>query len=142
MGGVDEFAAALSRAATAIEADGARKAAEAAAKAFLAELKRNTPVLTGALMESERVDSVWGAGSSGGASISTHRPEYASFREHGGTIHVRNAKVLTDGFTFFGKSVTQSGSHYMARTVTWADGGGLDGPVSGAIQAILRDAGL
>lgn len=142
MATLDEFAAALERASAELNERGALDCAEAAGKAFLGELKDNTPVLTGALRDGERINGIFGSGNQATANISTHTPVYASFRETGGTIHVKHATVLTDGEQFFGKSVTQSGSHYMARTVQWAEAGGLDGPVREVIQGILRDAGL
>ena len=141
MGGLGELAAAFDRAADALERDGATRAARAAGGAFLGQLKANTPVLTGALRASESM-TVTGGGSFASALISTHMPVYASFREHGGTITVKRARVLTDGRHFFGKSVTQEGSHYMERTRQWAAGGTLQGPVQTAIDRLLRDAGL
>lgn len=138
---LSELAAALNRAADALETDAAARCARAAGGAFLGQLKANTPVLTGDLRDSESM-TVTGGGASATALISTHLPLYASFRETGGTITVKRAKVLTNGSQFFGRSVTQEGSHYMARTVTWASGGALQGPVDTAIDRIMRDAGL
>lgn len=136
-----QFAAALERTARAMESDGAARCARAAGGAFLGKLKENTPKLSGALADSESME-VSGGGASARAHIQTHRGEYASFRETGGTIRVKHARVLSDGRSFFGRSVTQKGSRYMARTVEWAEGGGLSGPVNAAVDRIFRDNGL
>jgi hypothetical protein len=144
-----EFAALLDRVAAELEDDAARECADRAGEEFLEHLKSNTPVLTGALRDSEKVDGTGGGGSSATVTISTHLPLYASFREYGGTIHVRHNYVdkrtgkthpgfLSDGEHFFGRQVTQKGSGYMQRTVDWAQGGGIDGVISSVVTAILR----
>jgi hypothetical protein len=133
-----EFAARLESVASELEDGAARDAAERAGDEFHARLQENTPVLTGALRDSEALDGVTGSGSTAVARISTHLPLYASFREYGGTITVKRASVLTNGESFFGKSVTQHGSEYMGRTVAWAEGGGIDNVVSAVIMTILR----
>lgn len=135
-----EFAAALDKAAAAVETTAARECAADAGQAFLQVLRGTTPVLSGELRASERVDSVRGGGTHAVATIGAHTV-YAAFREHGGTIHVKNAKVLSDGRSFFGRSVTQAGSHYFERAAAEAAG-----PIGAAcrdtISRILRDAGL
>jgi hypothetical protein len=136
-----EFAAALDRTAAIMESEAATRCARAGGGAFLGEFKKNTPVLTGALRDSEDM-KVSGGGTHAAAEISTHRPEYAEFRETGGTIHVKSARVLSDGKSFFGKSVTQKGSGYLARTVAWAEGGGILGPMETTVDRIFRDGGL
>ena len=89
--------------------------AEEAGRDFLAVLRAVTPKRSGHLADSESLDSVTGGGPVATAIVGAHAV-YAEFRERGGTIHVRNAKVLTDGVSFFGKSVTQAGSHYKERS--------------------------
>jgi len=92
----------------------ARDCARAGANEFLAELHVTTPVETGALRASERVWRVFGGGEHAVAVVGPNII-YDRFRNDGGTIHVRRAKVLTDGSRFFGRQVTQAGSHYMER---------------------------
>lgn len=159
---LDEFAAVLERAAEAVRDGMALRCANAAGGAFLGELKDNTPVKSGALRDSENF-TVSGGGAAASARISTHLPLYASFREHGGTIHAHDRP--RGGWTGsptgvyprrwgihqhtlhwpgggFPLEVTQVGSHYMERTVEWAAGGGIDGPIKAAVERTLRDAGL
>lgn len=109
-----EAAAAARAMAERCEASLARDCAQAMAGAALTALKSATPVRSGRLRASETIDSVSGGGSHATAVIAPHTV-YAEFRNRGGTIHVRNARVLTDGVSFFGRSVTQAGSHYMER---------------------------
>jgi hypothetical protein len=87
---LSEFADALVKAADAVEDHGAIDACDEVSARMLEELHSNTPVLTGALMESERVDSLTGDGASATAVVSTHLPLYARFRERGGTIYARH----------------------------------------------------
>lgn len=96
------------------EADLALEACGEAAKDYLAVLRAVTPKRSGRLADSETVTGPVGGGLHASALVGPHII-YAAFREHGGTIHVRNAKVLTDGVSFFGKSVTQAGSRYMEK---------------------------
>ena len=111
----------------------ARDCARAGANEFLAELHVTTPVETGALRASERVWRVFGGGAQASAIVGPNII-YGAFRNYGGTIRVRRAKVLTDGSRFFGKQVTQSGSHYMERAEDAAEG-----TMRAAMQAILSD---
>lgn len=162
MGGLDELAARLRRAAGVIENDGALRVARAAGGAFLGQLKDNTPVESGALRDSESM-SVSGGGLRATATIGTHLPLYASFRETGGDIfpHDRSrggwvgSPRVINGIRYghhtlhwggepgvFAMHVHQEGSWYMRRTVEWAEGGGLDGPARTAVDRIMRDAGL
>ena len=92
----------------------ARDCARAGANEFLAELHVTTPVETGALRASERVWRVFGGGAQAQAIVGPNII-YGAFRNYGGTIRIRRAKVLTDGTRFFGKQVTQRGSRYMER---------------------------
>jgi hypothetical protein len=157
------FAAALRQAQEAIADHGATDCADGAARAFLAQFQENTPVLTGALRDSERVNGVSGSGTQATASISTHLPLYASFRNDGGTIRAhdrpRGGWTGSPTGTFprrwgvhqhtlhwpgggFPLEVTQEGSRYLERTADWAEGGGLDAPCTEAIEKILHDSGL
>ena len=141
MGGAEELVARLEKIRNAVADKGARAAVEAMAPVFLHQLEDNTPVLTGALFRGEEIDSITSDGMRATARIGTHTPLYASFRETGGTIHVKHASVLTDGTHFFGKSVTQAGSWYMRRTVEWAEGGALQASCDAAIQRVIDEAG-
>jgi hypothetical protein len=135
------FALALNRTAAALDSEAATRCARAAGGAFLGEFKKNTPVESGALRDSESME-VSGGGTHATAHVSTHLGLYASFRNDGGTIRVKHARVLSDGKSFFGKEVTQKGSGYLERTVEWADAGGMRGPMDTAIDRIFRDNGL
>ena len=111
----------------------ARDCARAGANEFLAELHVTTPVETGALRASERVWRVFGGGAQAQAIVGPNIV-YGAFRNYGGTIKVRRAKVLTDGSRFFGRQVTQAGSHYMERAEDAAEG-----TMRAAMGAILSD---
>jgi hypothetical protein len=137
---LDAFADALSRAARDLEENGAIRCAQEFQPKFLAEFKRNTPKRSGALAGSEHSD-LEGGGAHAEVKVSTNLPLYASFRNDGGTIHVRHARVLTDGASFFGKQVTQRGSHYKERTVSWA-GGAIGAACDEIIQRILEESGI
>jgi hypothetical protein len=139
-GSLGELAAALRKAGEQLELNAARECAADAGQAYLQVLRGTTPVLTGHLRASERVDSVRGGGTFAVATIGAHTV-YASFRETGGTIHVKGARVLSNGSAFFGKSVTQAGSHYFERADA-ASGGPIDEACENAIAQILSDAGL
>ncbi len=109
-----EGAAAYRDLARRAETDLALEACGEAARDYLAILRAVTPKRTGALADSETVAGPTGGGLHASAAIGPHI-RYAAFREYGGTIHVRNARVLTDGASFFGRSVTQHGAHYMEK---------------------------
>ena len=112
----------------------ARDCARAGANEFLAELHVTTPVETGALRASERVWRVFGGGAQASAIVGPNIV-YGRFRNYGGTITVRRAKVLgTPARGFFGRSVTQRGSHYMERAEA-----GAEGTMHAAMAAILSD---
>ena len=115
------------------EASLARDCARAGANEFLAELHVTTPVESGALRASERVWRVFGSGAQASAIVGPNIV-YGAFRNYGGTIRIRRAKVLTDGVRFFGKQVTQRGSHYMERAEADAQG-----TMGAAMKAILSD---
>lgn len=135
-----ELAAALRRAASEIDAHGAMDCAQEAGHEFLVALRSSTPVLTGALRASERIDSLRGGGTDATATIGAHTV-YARFRNDGGTITVKRASVLTNGTEFFGKSVTQAGSHYFETAETRA-GPEIKAACQRVIDRILHDAGL
>ena len=107
----------------------ARECAAAGARAFLPIEKSVTPVLSGRLRESETVKAVTGGGTYAEAVVAPNTV-YAHFRNFGGTSTVRRARVLgTPEVGFFGRSVTQAGSHYVERAHSAATG-----PVQVAIQ--------
>lgn len=117
-----EFAGEVRALAGRAEAELAAECARAAGKEFLAALAVTTPVRTGALRASERVFSVTGGGPVAVAVVGSDLI-YARFRNDGGTIRVKRAKVLgTPAVGFFGKQVTQHGSHYMERAEAEAAG--------------------
>jgi hypothetical protein len=128
-----EFAAATRELAGRAENGLASECARVAANEYLAALYVTTPVQSGALRASERVWRVFGAGATAVAVVGPNII-YDRFRNDGGTIRVRRAKVLTDGTRFFGKQVTQKGSHYMERAVDEAAG-----PMQAAMHIALSD---
>lgn len=107
-----EGAAAFRGLAERAESDLAREACGEAARDYLTVLRAVTPKRTGALADSETVTGPMGGGLHATALVGPHIV-YADFREYGGTITVKHARVLTDGASFFGRSVTQRGAHYM-----------------------------
>ena len=108
------FAAAVRGVADRAEAELAMVACAEGSRDFLAVLRMVTPKRSGALMDSETVTGPTGSGAFAVAEVGPHII-YAKFRNDGGTISVRRARVLTDGVTFFGRHVTQHGAHYMER---------------------------
>jgi Bacteriophage HK97-gp10, putative tail-component len=160
---LSQFADALNKAADAVEDHAATDAAEKFSGEFKDKLQENTPVETGALRDSEWVDSVTGSGEEAWAVISTHLPLYAGFRDRGGEIwaHDRPRGGWTGPPTGsfprrwgvhqhtlhwpggpFPLHVTQAGSHYMARTIDWANGGPCQDSAVNTVVGILHDAGL
>jgi hypothetical protein len=128
------FAAEMRALAGRAESGLARDCAGAAARELLAALEVTTPVRSGALRASERIFSVSGGGPVAVAIVGSDLI-YARFRNEGGTITVKRAKVLgTPAVGFFGKSVTQAGSHYMER----GEGMAL-GPIQAACTSIVAD---
>jgi hypothetical protein len=128
------FAAEIRALAARAETGLARDCAGAAARELLAALEVTTPVRSGALRASERIWSVSGGGPVAVAIVGSDLV-YAKFRNDGGTIHVKRAKVLgTPAVGFFGKQVTQAGSHYMER----AEGEAI-GPIQAACTSIVAD---
>jgi hypothetical protein len=140
--GLAELAAALRRADRELETHGAIDCAHEAGQAYLVQLRLETPVLTGELRASERVDSVRGGGTSAVATIGAHKI-YAAFRETGGTITSHGSWPLRNAATgqVFGHSVTQAGSHYFEHATARA-GPAIQEACEKVITKILRDAGL
>ena len=127
------FAAAVRGVAARCEADLARECAQVAAREYHAALEITTPVLTGALRESMHVISVTGGGAVAVAEVGSDLI-YARFRNDGGTIRVKHARVLTDGTRFFGKEVHQAGARYIEKAEAWAEG-----PIRAACQVKLDE---
>ena len=127
------FAAAVREVAGRAEATLATDCARAAGREYLAVLFTTTPVRTGALRDSERIQSLAGGGTVATALVG---PDivYDKIQNDGGTIHVKHAKVLTDGTTFFGKQVTIKGQHYMEH----AEAEALE-PIAAAIAAVVDE---
>jgi Bacteriophage HK97-gp10, putative tail-component len=128
-----EFAAAARAAAGRAEESLAVDCARVAAREYLAALHVTTPVQSGALRASERVFSVSGSGTEAAAVVGSELV-YARFRNYGGTIRVKRARVLTDGTRFFGREVHQHGSHYIE-----AAEGEAAGPIRAACQVKLDE---
>lgn len=113
---LSEFAAAARGLAGRAEDGLALECARAGAKELLAAMEIVTPVLSGDLRASERIQAVTGGGAHAVALVGPDGSViYDEFRNKGGTISVKRARVLTDGTRFFGRRVTQRGSHYMER---------------------------
>lgn len=133
------------RIARAVSKDGAKAAADAAGKEFIALTIPRTPVKTGALRRSIKLHP------GGGGLISTSRAGtglvYAEIQNTGGDIHVKHTFTtkggktlpgfLSDGSSFFGRSVHIKGSGYW----TLAGKGAACGEAaSSAIEAIIDAA--
>jgi hypothetical protein len=89
---------------------------KAAADVALVQLQIVTPVLTGQLRDSEHIDAVFGGGLHATAVLAPHKI-YAHFRNEGGEINSKGPWSLHNAGTgqYFGRHVTQAGSHYMER---------------------------
>ena len=113
----------------------ARDCAKAGAKEYLAALFVTTPVLSGALRATEKVNFVAGGGAFAVADVG---PDiiYDKFRNDGGTITSHGPWPLRNRATgqVFGRSVTQAGSHYMERAVAESEG-----TMQASMTAILND---
>lgn len=104
------------------EAGLAIDAVKAMVQVYVPVLKGVTPVRTGRLRDSEYPDFIAGNGVAAAASVAPHT-EYAEFRNFGGTITAKNFPQLGNpDVGWFGKSVTQQGSHYMERGHDAAEG--------------------
>jgi hypothetical protein len=122
------FAAAAKAMAGRAEEGLAVECARTAAREYLAALHITTPVRSGALRASEHVFSVSGSGAAATAVVGSELV-YARFRNYGGTIRVKRARVLTDGSRFFGREVHQHGAHYIE---------GAEGVARGPIRAACQ----
>jgi hypothetical protein len=112
-----EAAAAYRAVADRCEASLALEACRESAKDAVAVLRIVTPKRTGALADSEVINSVEGGGTHAVANYGPHKI-YDRFRNDGGTItrKLPPPHVLGNpSVGFFGHSVTQKGSHYMER---------------------------
>lgn len=90
--------------------------ARAGADVGVLRLKSVTPKLSGALEGSEHIDAVFGGGTHASAVYGPHII-YAHFRNVGGEINSKGPWSLHNAGTgeYFGRHVTQVGSHYMER---------------------------
>lgn len=129
------FAAAVKGVAERADAELATECARVAAREYLAALAITTPVLTGALRESEHVFGVTGGGAVAVAEVGSELI-YAEFRNNGGTIHSKGPWPLRNRATnqVFGRVVHQAGSHYIERAADWAQG-----PIAAACQVKLDE---
>lgn len=115
MSGIGDLAAKMRAIADRCESSLALDACSEAAKDAVAVLRIVTPKRTGALADSEVVNSVTGGGTHATANYGPHKV-YDRFRNDGGTITRHGPGSLgTPAVGFFGHSVTQRGSHYMER---------------------------
>jgi len=130
-----EFAAAMRDVAVRADAELASECARVASREYLAALAVTTPVLTGALRESEHVMSLSGGGAVAVAEVGSELI-YAKFRNDGGTITSHGPWPLRNRETgqVFGRQVTQAGSHYIERAADWAEG-----PIAAACQVKLDE---
>jgi hypothetical protein len=127
VGVMGEYAAKLRAVADALETRVALDVCEAQALAFQELERQVTPKKTGALADSETIDSLSGGGAHAEATVAPHKV-YAKIRNDGGTITRHKPGSLgTPAVGFFGHSVTQAGSHYVERA-------------QGAAQGIIRQA--
>lgn len=132
-----EAAAAFRHLAERARSELALVACEEAAKDYLAILRAVTPKRTGALADSETIDSISGGGEHATAVVAPHKI-YAKFRNDGGTISAKYGEVWKtpkggtkprmyrhtlhwDGGGF-PLHVTQAGAHYMERARGLAGG--------------------
>jgi hypothetical protein len=116
-----EAAAAFRALADRVEGSLAVDCARAMADVALAQLRIVTPVASGDLRDSERVNAVTGNGTYAVATLGPHIV-YDEFRNNGGTITRKKGRPAVLGnpdVGFFGKGnpaqVTQEGAHYMEK---------------------------
>jgi hypothetical protein len=111
-----EAAAAFRALADRVEGSLAVDCARAMADVALAQLRIVTPVASGDLRDSERVNAVTGNGTYAVATLGPHIV-YDEFRNFGGTITSKGPWPLRNRETgqVFGRSVTQEGAHYMEK---------------------------
>lgn len=111
-----EAAAAFRRVAEHCEESLALDAARAMADVALPQLQIVTPVLSGALRDSEHIDAVFGDGVRAQAVLAPHSI-YGHYRNVGGPIDSKGPWPLRNRLTgqVFGRHVTQAGAHYMEK---------------------------
>ena len=138
-------AAELLRIARAVARNGAKAAADAAGNKFVELTIPHTPVRSGALRRSIRVHG----GGGGIRSTSSAAPHvvYAAIQNYGGTIRVKHTyttktgKVLpgflSDGSTFFGRSVVIPGQGYWTLN---GKGAAIRGAAEQALQRVVDGA--
>lgn len=134
--GIADYAAEWDELASRAEAELAITAVRAGAQDLLAVMRIVTPKRTGHLMESEVVQSVDGDGAHAVALVGPDGSViYDKFRNDGGTITAKNFPQLGNPEAgWFGKQVTQEGSHYMERAED--EGRGV---VESAMQAAVEE---
>lgn len=116
----------------------ARDACEEGAIAFLGIEHAVTPKKTGALADSEMIDSLSGGGARAVAVCSPHK-DYAEIRNDGGTITKKGRGSLGNpSVGWFGHSVTQHGTGYVQRAEAMARGA-VDGACRMVLSAMLED---
>lgn len=123
--------------AAAVAQQGATAAAGAAGSRFLNLELPHVPVHSGALRRSFRMSGPAGGGTHAVSTVGSHGCVYAEIQNTGGVIHVKNARVLTNGEAFFGKQVTIPGQHY------WTlDGkqGAITAAAERAVQVVVNRA--
>jgi hypothetical protein len=118
---LEELAATLQECADRASASMARDVVDQMAQIYLPILKSVTPVETGKLRDSEVMNSISGGGAFAQAQAGPHMI-YAQFRNDGGTIHSHGPWSLSNGSQYFGRVVTQKGSHYMEKAQAAASG--------------------
>jgi hypothetical protein len=131
-----EAAGRLAAAAARIQDGLAMDVCEAQALAFQQLERELTPKKTGALADSETIDSLSGGGSHAEATVAPHKI-YAEFRNDGGTIHAKEGPARSgrlhqpSGIPYrhslawaggFAMHVTQAGAHYVQRAQAAAPG--------------------
>jgi hypothetical protein len=117
-----EAAAIFADTASVIEAEAALQVVTEQAEVYLPILQSVTPMLSGRLRLSETLNALTGGGTFAAANLGPHTV-YAEFRNDGGTITAKRFPQLGNPEAgWFGKSVTQTGSHYMERAQAEAAG--------------------
>ena len=143
---VAELAAKLREAAARAEAGLAGEVVTEMVRDYLATLRMLTPKRTGDLMRSEYPDFIRAAGTHATAAAGPHIV-YAKFRNDGGTITAKRPNkrgqlmLGTPAVGFFGKSVTQQGSHYMERAHDAAEGA-CHAAAQAAMDRFIASTGL
>jgi hypothetical protein len=120
--GFGEWADELAAVAARMEADLAITVVREQAADFIAVERMLTPKKTGALADSEHVDSISGGGAHAEATAGPHKI-YAQIRNEGGTISKHGPGSLGNpSVGWFGHTVTQHGTHYVERSEAAVEG--------------------